>query len=129
MHISNLLIFVCRWSCSISISSEKLEFYKYKMYLNVEIVTPFILLPNSKFNNFSEYWVRCHFLIPSWFHNYNFIYIWWLVDISPLSQMKRFRQEIKRKKRKSNLIFHFQTTKFSQIYRIHNCCDLQKFYY
>ena len=59
------------------------EFYEYKMYLDVKIVALFMLLHNSKFNNFSEYCVRCHFLILSWFYNYNFIYIWWLVDISP----------------------------------------------
>ena len=73
----------CRWLCLISICSEKFEFYEYKIYLDVEIVALFILLHNFKFNNFLEYCVRCHFLILSWFYNYNFIYIWWLVDISP----------------------------------------------
>ena len=85
MHMSNLLIFGCGWLCLISISSEKFELHKYKMYLDVEIVALFMLLHNSKFNNFSEYSVSCHFLILSWFYNYNFIYIRWLVDISPLS--------------------------------------------
>ena len=64
----------------------KFEFCEYKMYLNVEIVVPSMLLYNSKFNNFSENCGRCHLLTPSWFHNYNFIDIWWLVGISPLSQ-------------------------------------------
>ena len=40
MHISNLLIFGCRWLVLISISSEKFEFYEYKMHLDVEIVAP-----------------------------------------------------------------------------------------
>ena len=84
MHMSNLLIFWCRWLCLISISSEKFEFYKYKMYLDVEIVDLIMLLHNSKFNNFSEYCVRCHFFILSWFHNYNFICIWWQSLISVL---------------------------------------------
>ena len=65
MHISNLLIFGSRWFCLISISSEKFEFYEYKIYLDVEIVASSMLLHNSKFNNFSEYCVRCHALIPS----------------------------------------------------------------
>ena len=64
----------------------KVEFYKYKMYQDVEIMAPFMLLHTSKFNNFLEYCVKCHFLIPSLFHNFNFIYIWWIADISPLSQ-------------------------------------------
>ena len=64
MHISNVLIFENRWLCLISISSEKFEFDEYKMYLDVEIVAPSMLLYNSKFNHFSEYYVRCHFLIP-----------------------------------------------------------------
>ena len=64
----------------------KVEFYEYKMYLDVEIVAPFMLPHNSKFNNFSEYCVRCHFLIPSLFHIFKFIYIWWIVDITPLPQ-------------------------------------------
>ena len=59
MHISNVLIFENRWLCLISISSEKFEFDEYKMYLDVEIVAPFMLL-----YNFSEYYVRCHSLIP-----------------------------------------------------------------
>ena len=42
------------------------------------------LLQNSKFNNFLEYCVSCHILIPSWFHNYNFIDIWCVMVISPL---------------------------------------------
>ena len=62
MHISNVLIFENRWLCLIS--SEKFEFDEYKMYLDVEIVAPSMLLYSSKFNNFSEYYVRCHFLIP-----------------------------------------------------------------
>ena len=65
MYISNLLIFGSRSfnkfnnSCLISISSEKFEFYESKMYLDVEIVAPFMLLHNSKFNNFAEF---CHFV-------------------------------------------------------------------
>ena len=64
MYISNVLIFENRWLCLISISSEKSEFDEYKMYLDVEIVAPSMLLYNSKFNNFSEYYVRCHSLVP-----------------------------------------------------------------
>ena len=64
MHLLNLLIFGNRWLCLISISLEKFEFYEYKMYLDVEIVAPLMLLYNSKFNSFSEYCIRCHFLIP-----------------------------------------------------------------
>ena len=30
----------------------KVEFYEYEMLLDVEIVAPFMLLHNSKFNNF-----------------------------------------------------------------------------
>ena len=67
MHMSNLLIFGCRWLYLISISSEKFEFYKYKMYLDVDIVALFMLLHNSKFNNFLKYCVRCYFLVLSWF--------------------------------------------------------------
>ena len=47
MHISDLLIFAWRWLCLIRISPEKFEFYKYKMYLDVEIVAPSTLLHNS----------------------------------------------------------------------------------
>ena len=65
MHKSILLIFGSRWLCLISISSEKFEFYKYKMYLDVEIVAPFMLLCNSKFNKIGEYCVRYRVLIPS----------------------------------------------------------------
>ena len=53
-----------RWLCLISISSGKFEFDEYKMYLDVEIVAPSMLQYNSKFNHFSEYYVRCHFVIP-----------------------------------------------------------------
>ena len=46
------------------------------MYLDVEIVALFMLLHNFKFNNFSEYCVRCQFLVQSWrsvnFSNQNF---------------------------------------------------------
>ena len=87
MHISNVLIFENRWLCLISISSEKFEFDEYKMYLDVEIVAPSMLLYSSKFNNFSEYYVRCHFLIPPWLHNSNFIDIRMLVDYNPLYYM------------------------------------------
>ena len=55
MHMSNLSIFGCQWLCLISISSEKYELYKYIMYLDVKFVVLFMLLINSKFNNFSEY--------------------------------------------------------------------------
>ena len=40
MHIWILLIFRSRWLCLVGISSEKFEFYEYKMYLDVEIVAP-----------------------------------------------------------------------------------------
>ena len=42
--------------------------------LDVEIVAPFMLLHNSKFNTFLDYCVTYHFLIPSLFHIFNFIY-------------------------------------------------------
>ena len=121
MHISSMLIFGYQWFCLISFSSEEFEFYKYKMYLDMEIVALFMLLHNSKFNKFLEYCARCHFLVLSWFYNYNFIDIWWLVDISPCKvalmityslkcKWKKWREEIE-KKRKRNLVFHFQATK------------------
>ena len=46
-------------------TSETFEFYECKMELDVEIVALSMLLHNSKFNNFSEFCVRCHFLILS----------------------------------------------------------------
>ena len=67
------------------------------------------LLYSSKFKNFPEYSVGCHILIPSWFHNYNFIDIWWLTVISPLPDccfndywlskvsMKKMAEEIEKK--------------------------------
>ena len=82
MHIRNAHIkSVNFWVTMVVFNQDllrKVEFYEYKMYLDVEIVAPFMLLPNSKFNNLSEYCVRRHFLIPSLFHIFNFIYIWWI---------------------------------------------------
>ena len=168
MHISNVLIFENRWLCLISISSEKFEFDEYKMYLDVEIVAPSMLLYNSKFNNFSEYYVRCHFLIPPWLHNSNFIDIWMLVDYNPLyyvfvwyvrimiamwllivktanenrGNIEKWRhrkimktEEIKKEKEEKLDTWYFilkprnWILKLSQIYSIHNSCDLQKFCY
>ena len=40
MRRQNLLNFGSRWQCLVNISSEKLEFYEYKMYLELEIVAP-----------------------------------------------------------------------------------------
>ena len=34
------------------------------MYPDAEIVAPFMLIHNSKFIDFSEYCVMCHFLVP-----------------------------------------------------------------
>ena len=119
MHISDLLIFAWRWLCLIRISPEKFEFYEYKIYLDVEIVAPSTLLHNSNII-FSKYCVRYHFLITALFHTFNFIYIWWITDISPLSQfalmiVQKANEKINKdeieKKRNRNLIFLFQTTK------------------
>ena len=123
----------------------KVEFYEYKMYLDEEIKAPFMLPHNSKFDDFSEYYLRCHFLIPSLFHILNFIYISWIVDTIPLSQccsndywwskvqMKKWTERKWRKQGRETWYFDFkpqnQIFKFSQIYRIHNSCDLQIFYY
>ena len=123
----------------------KVEFYEYEMYLDEEIKAPFMLPHNSKFDNFSEYYLRCHFLIPSLLHIFNFIYISWIVDTIPLSQccsndywwskvqMKKWTERKWRKQGRETWYFDFkpqnQIFKFSQIYRIHNSWDLQIFYY
>ena len=121
----------------------KVEFYEYEMYLDEEIKAPFMLPHNSKFDDFSEYYLRCHFLIPSLFHIFNFIYIWWIADISPLSQCcsndsqkgKWKNEDWRNRERKGIETWYFnfkprnQILKFSQIYSIHNFWDLQKFCY
>ena len=82
-------------------------------------------------------------MIPSLFHNFNFIYIWWIADISPLSQCcsndrqkgKWKNEDWRNRERKGIETWYFnfkprnQILKFSQIYRIHNSWDLQKFCY
>ena len=90
MHIRNAHIRSVNYKVTMVVFNQdllrKVEFYEYKMYLDLQIVAPIMFLYSSKFNIFLEYCVRCHFLIPSLFHIFNFIYIWWIVDTSLLSQ-------------------------------------------
>ena len=72
MHIRNAHIRSVNFGVTMVVFNQdllrKVEFYEYKMYLDLQIVAPIMFLYNSKFNNFLEYCVRCHLLIPSLFH-------------------------------------------------------------
>ena len=100
-------------------------------------------LGNSKLNSFSENSIWRLILISSWWHSYNFIDIWRLIDMCPLplccsndSQKcerkiinpKKNTEKIKKGKNFS-LKARYWSLEFSQKHNIHNFCYLPNFCY